>query len=169
MILLVFMKFGISSRVIPKTFSSQLSLALIVCYGTICEGFPKLTREPDNPNYIIFISLLSWTRPYNVIENLTGSCPQTARTETIYFQLNFYDFKRCWTDISGGWSLFFLQSINIRGEKKPHSRIFPWQLPLKLSLNDYLEGVTEHFSSCGLFSPVAFWWTNKTTMIFSQI
>lgn len=58
MILLVFMKFGLSSRVILKTSLSQLSLALIVCYSTLCEAFPKLI-EPDNPNYIIFISLLS--------------------------------------------------------------------------------------------------------------
>lgn len=57
--LLVFMKFGIGNRVILKTFLCELSLALIVSYGTICEGFPKLTGEPDNPNYIIFISLLN--------------------------------------------------------------------------------------------------------------
>lgn len=53
------MEFGVLSRVILKIFLSQVSLTLIVCYGTICEGFPKITREPENPNYIIFISLPS--------------------------------------------------------------------------------------------------------------
>lgn len=55
MILLVFMEFGVLGRVILKIFLSQLSLTLIAFYCTICEGFPKLTGEPDNPNYIIFI------------------------------------------------------------------------------------------------------------------
>lgn len=56
MILLVFMEFGVLGRMILKIFLSQFSLTLIVFYGTICEGFPKLTGEPDNPNYTIFIS-----------------------------------------------------------------------------------------------------------------
>lgn len=33
--------------------------------------------------------------------------------------LNFYAFKACWTDISGGWGLFFYtQNINIREKKQ---------------------------------------------------
>lgn len=41
-------------------------------------------------------------------------------------------------------------------KRKKVRKIFPWELALKLSLNNYLEGVTEHFSFCGSFNPVAF-------------